>query len=1690
MKFFAKCVVSGLILLALLGAFESASGAPSISGITASTGLAAAYEKYELTFEVVTVAGNPDLPYDAAPPPGLEPGVGISVDALLTPDNWRTVYTIPAFRYEEFLHETRSGSDWLYPTGDLRWKVRFAPDTAGVWQYRIRAQDASGAFTTEPAPFTVASSASKGFVRVSDDPRYFSFEDGSYFPGLGYNLNYSRISWDNPVSANKRNFEVMGANGIQLIRMWLSQWSIYGSAWGPWNPQEPHIDLFWEMLDFGTTYPGSESSLLLDASDPSTGAECMFWGWERKSPSVKRNAEYKVRVRFKPQGITGPRQAGAPYGFVVKTGGWLWGDGKNCNTSGIGAVHAATYPGSGWTVTPDPGDSSWSILEGALRSGDRDYLENLFLVLENANSGQVYIDRVWVEETLGGGQFGPNIISKPWMSHHLYFDQRQSFAFDRVIELAEQNGVYIRPVVLEKNEDAANRLRPDGAFGEWDSSNNNFYGEGRQITKGRWLQQAWWRYLQARWGYSTSIHSWELLNEGDPFNQRHYELADEFGKYMHQFGPNSHLVSTSFWHSFPKDQFWANAAYPDIDFADIHLYVPQEDASFRDPEGASLLLGSQIGALTAGGARKPVVRGETGIVDSGTDPPTSQVAADSRGVFLHNLVWVQLGPSGLMEPGYWYYSEHIANDALDHRGVFKPYYDFVKDIPLTNGRYVDAQATVTDSNLRVIGQKDALGGNAHLWIQNKQHTWQNAVNGANITPRSATVSIGGFQAGAAYTTQWFDTQTGQTTSTQSVQGNERGVISLSVSGLTTDIAVKIVGAGASGSERPATPVPSQPPIRSRSAALEPLDGWPMAGANFERTSWVSGAGIKSGDVEWFKPFEAYISSRTQVIATQDMLFISTARGLYALDAETGDERWVYPTEMPLGNSPTVVSGVAYVGGTDKKLHAVNVADGARRWTYAAEGGFLTNPLVVNGVVYAGSRDGYMYAVDAWTGALRWKYKTGAEILFSAAYKDGTVYFASNDMRVYALNAVTGSLVWRSAELPSAGFYSWWPVVYADAVIVVGSPTYQIHPTGNLWLDTLIKLQLEAYGNAEALPRGITVGPKVKLAGRWAPGTTVIDLSRPNTASGVSTLGVAEYYERRPYRRTYFVLDRQSGVERTYDFDSDARAEYAPILYSGTHSGTRYPPLVGGDGVLYQKTSYLSDEHIPGGHIAGWMLDSPYMSLPAKAEGDKYYWLAEDEPAAYAAMGDVIYYNLCCDRIGGWLDVSMPQTSSNAGEFFTYSIGFNRSLHEKAPNYRKFWHNPDESNSNPVCGGPEGCYGAFGENSPYGWHGNQNPPIPYKGKVYMHRSNAVIAISPKGGRAQKPAATIVSTSDAVNVPSRAELQDRLDDEIVKMVNAGHLRPGSINLGLAGGTGECGSQMADYFHDPSETIHTLMLALPHVSSDIEPRLRDYIRQEMAEYPPHQYEHVGFSRGAKRERYPTPPDLASTLGGIGLSEQDWTRFDGYDRNPFMFYAMWEYAREFGEARSLFDASSGYLESPPSDGRLRRNPNVFNQYIAGYYGYLQLQSMAGYARSSSVLSEYNRLLDLRIETFTKDSAYAADGADGADPYCRGFNASSNFLYLTPELASSLREQRLPDVSAAVSEYERLAPFWFVSNADEGFGENAISWLHDTNGIFMAKALVLREPYSTLARYIDTPGFEKGDLYYIQNLVAALQAP
>lgn len=860
--------------------------------------------------------------------------------------------------------------------------------------------------------------------------------------------------------------------------------------------------------------------------------------------------------------------------------------------------------------------------------------------------------------------------------------------------------------------------------------------------------------------------------------------------------------------------------------------------------------------------------------------------------------------------------------------------------------------------------------------------------------------------------------------------------------------------------------------------------WPMAGANLQRTSWTPEEVRGNLKPIWFRPIEPYISPKTQIIAANDRLYIATARGLYALHTGTGatggagEVAWVYATELPLGHSPTIHNGVAYVGGLDHKLHAVDALTGSALWTFEAHAGFQTNPLVVGDLVYAGNRDGRMYAIYAHAhpnrGTLAWSYQTDGPILYSAAYQDNTIYFASNDSYAYALNAMTGELVWRSAKLPGSGFHSWWPVVHRDLIVLAGGHSYRVQLEPNKTSDLQGREREDLYPGWQDYTKDVLLGTR--------------DTEPPYL---VDAEPILQYHEEKPWRRTYLVLNRTTGEEVTYDFDGDGLAEYAPITWFGTHgTGNRYPPVVGTDGRLYQPMHYVHPGGltISVGHVTGWKPGTRSFTTPSAIAN------AMDEPIAISAGGNVLYWNKRRDNGAGGIDYTIPNPNPGTGFGSSESRQWNYWLtiwelrNNFIPGYLQMYHVLSDSPAIAVYRGAGNSI-----NGLYERHGDQNPPIPYKGRLYLHLSNSVIALGDTSTAATAlPVAPAIAAEPAVVTPlSTAELQQRLSAEVQKILEAGHLRPGYLSHGIFDHRTErmVGENLIDYWHHPGDTLYVLLRTLPHLPASQQESVRAYLQKEFADYPPYEYVHIGWRDGVAREAYDLPPEVEADLVNHPPHSNYASFYEGWHYPPHMFYALWKYAQEFGNARTIFDLSKARLQAPPGDDYLADYPYVHNAYIAGYLGYLKLEELAGYPESGSVAAQLDRLLALRASTFSKDNPWLVCKDPDCDDYGRALNVARNFMFLVPELGEYLRDRIKDEVQAAVAEYSYVAPHWFVTKTEHMYGEGIVNPLYDSIALFDAKAMILQEPRERLLPFLDVPAFQRGDLFYIQRLISAIEA-
>jgi outer membrane protein assembly factor BamB len=150
-------------------------------------------------------------------------------------------------------------------------------------------------------------------------------------------------------------------------------------------------------------------------------------------------------------------------------------------------------------------------------------------------------------------------------------------------------------------------------------------------------------------------------------------------------------------------------------------------------------------------------------------------------------------------------------------------------------------------------------------------------------------------------------------------------------------------------------------------------------------------------------------------------FGSSDGNLYALDAQTGKEKWRFQTGGIIHSSPAFNNGTVYFGSWDTYFYAVNAETGKEKWKFKTKDqpvyhvleGIQASPTIGDSTVYFGARDGFFYALNANTGSMRWNYSAdNSWVLTTAALKDSTLYFGTSDTYLMiALDAKSGEKKW-------------------------------------------------------------------------------------------------------------------------------------------------------------------------------------------------------------------------------------------------------------------------------------------------------------------------------------------------------------------------------------------------------------------------------------------------------------------------------------------------------------------------------------------------------------------------------------------------------------------------------------------------------------------------------------------------------
>lgn len=470
--------------------------------------------------------------------------------------------------------------------------------------------------------------------------------------------------------------------------------------------------------------------------------------------------------------------------------------------------------------------------------------------LTEMNAHQANLARIWMTNS-GKRQTVKWVFSLQDENLGNHYNLEEAWAFDQIVELAEQNDVYLLlvldPVSQYDSIPWADNVYNTTNGGICTYTNQIFHAVPNKPWKQDQgacpggdpleFQQRVLRYMIARWGYSTNLFAWELWNEiteiktpttwapeiwdwAVNWDQEIVPWHQVMGSYLDDLDAHPHMVTTS------SGSFWEHPdlySKQELDIAQMHFYYVEglvDDNSgdpviYSEPEGHDMADVTQYYATQLFSSvdidPKPSLIGEFGLVNSGWHP-SDYLDEDMAGLYLHDGLWSSL-MSGMASANLgWHWQYYLGNDLNGNEAWWQQYAPisrFAQTIDI-QGLQVLKPVNVSltpnpdnrvpslsssNSKIRVMGLQNDTS--VWAWIQNTDNTWWNYVDDNTPPPiaQSGMVAVTGMIPNTQYTIEWWDTYQSMSSepgvSYTFVTADSGGKLTLSVTDLLTDTAVKI-----------------------------------------------------------------------------------------------------------------------------------------------------------------------------------------------------------------------------------------------------------------------------------------------------------------------------------------------------------------------------------------------------------------------------------------------------------------------------------------------------------------------------------------------------------------------------------------------------------------------------------------------------------------------------------------------------------------------------------------------------------------------------------------------------------------------------------------------------------------------------------------------------------------------------------
>ncbi len=267
--------------------------------------------------------------------------------------------------------------------------------------------------------------------------------------------------------------------------------------------------------------------------------------------------------------------------------------------------------------------------------------------------------------------------------------QNRAWAMDRVIDQMEERGVYCQLNFMIHDE-----LRPSNPYGwadnPYNSANGGPCGEPQdflvhQDAKNFFKRKL--RYINARWGYSPNVQSWEILSEADmtsvweSFTPQTVVWLNEMADYIASVDVQDRPVSSGFAIPQHEPEVWENSANT---FTQLHLYDLLPDLAIKNYSFTQWYLEEY---------QKPVVIGEFALAHS----PSVIIENDPDGITFHNCIWSSAFSGSLATSMSWWWDNYLIPQGLYPH--FQPIRNFFDQVGPPGGNLQpEVLPTTADNN--------------------------------------------------------------------------------------------------------------------------------------------------------------------------------------------------------------------------------------------------------------------------------------------------------------------------------------------------------------------------------------------------------------------------------------------------------------------------------------------------------------------------------------------------------------------------------------------------------------------------------------------------------------------------------------------------------------------------------------------------------------------------------------------------------------------------------------------------------------------------------------------------------------------------------------------------------------------------------------------------------------------------------